>query len=1720
MTLKKVNEKKVIKIGYAFEYKSPPKVKVPKGCDRFVQLHCHCLAGDSIIHKASKITEWKTGRLVRTDYTNKKKCRTIKYLYDHTRRNNSPTWWYKVKAFDRTKERFVQSELINIIKTGKKKIYKVTTDSGKFLRTSLYHKYLTRKGLVKLKYLNIGDEIICNGIEPKYENRKWLKKRYIVDGLNQIQIAKLCDVGEWVIANRIKVFNLKKNRSEWMKNHYVSDSTKFKLKKAHAEKRKKLKRSDIISEGQARYRVQNWYGIYDYCRICKLKKNLLIHHIDSDIINNSKDNLMTVCKSCHEQIHSPSSLLPLYEKIVSIEYDGYEETYDLEIDHPDHVFVANGMVVHNSEYSILDGMSRIERGVLSLDMDTLGEDQMTLVRMAKQNNQPGVGLTDHGTLGGFFRFHTEAVANEINPIIGIEWYLIKDLKYVRESRHYNHITMFAKNYDGLKDMFKANEIAWSDGFYYRPRIDYNLLEGLKNNTIILSGCGGDSPFLEILKNEKLTIKEKSKQLHKLTEWFLERWREDFYFEIMPHDYEWQKILNKVVSELASRHGVKLVATNDIHYLQKIDEKTHEIFLCIQTKGKMSDPNHFRFEVSGLYMKTRKEMFKSLMKHHKYLGKTKIFESLDTTLEIQKKVHIDIPRRTKENVLPVPIIPKKYDSKKEYINKLIKRGWKKRDIKAQARKTAKRRNMSYEESMKIYKERLKYELDMINKLGFIDYFLIVHELINWSRRHGIIVGPGRGSSAASLFCYLLGITSIDPILYDLMFERFISEYKVTYPDIDMDFDWHRRGEIFDWMKRRFGKDNFAHIGTYGVMKGKQVIRDVSRVFDVPYHVVNDVTKYIIQRTGGDERKSMTIQDSFETFDVMKEFDKQYPKVKKHAMRLEGIQRNCIVGNTNIRTNRTTQLSEGSYWRTIEHLYNNYIVYKQLPKVKIYNGKIFVYKKVNDIWYTGLKKVYRVISGRHYIDCTKNEKFLTKNGYKELSELKVGDIIARNGIKYIMKPKWVKIHAIRYIGKRKTYDMSIDTDSNDEQNYIANGFIVHNSSIHPCGIIVSDQVLTDIVPIEARSKTRTASITGKECEKLGLLKIDILGLKTLSVIYKAVSLINKKIDLEKIDLENKDILNEFTNTNFTGVFQYDSLSMRNSVGGFKFLSFDDITIWNASNRPGVQRSGIALQFRLRREGTRKIPKIHPIYDRITKSTAGCVIYQEQISKLFSEMAGYTLADSDQIRVAIAKSHGKDVLNQYRIGFIKGCIKRGMEKKKAKKLFDQIVYFGSYCFNNAHAAAYSVISFWCMWLKYYHSLEFMTALLSEENDKTKIHGYIRECKRLGIKVIHPDINKSKGNFAICDKKTVISGFTDIKGIGEKASEAIIIMQPFDDFYDFINKINRRIVNKRVIKALVLSGAMDCWCYNKKKFIENLDHMLEAKTVDKRKFYLSELKKWNRMEDWKDSEKAKIVKEVFSLPSDKHPIEYYKKFIKEQFPHIKLTPAKTASYDEVNLLMWVAGEIIDTKLNQIGDYDKGKATPEEIEKRRLKLEPHGARYANFDIEDSSGFKKFTVRPIIYQKVKEIIDKGNGTIVLAKCRVQAKSSYIIYVDDMIDLDVLKEMGEIKMPMQKLMSPKHHPCRKGRLIKSIKSESKVDVVFRDLKFFNTKHGIMAFALLEDGDVNVIEVASFNNVIKGRMKQMVKYYKERKPFVALIKKEKGIKNDRCRYLMTKMSIPKG
>lgn len=1194
--------------------------------------------------------------------------------------------------------------------------------------------------------------------------------------------------------------------------------------------------------------------------------------------------------------------------------------------------------LHNhSEYSALDGMSRIERGVLSLDLDTLSDDQMTLVRKAKANNQPGVALTDHGTMGGFFRFHTEAIAHGINPIIGIEWYLVDDLDGIkqRDKSDYYHVTMFAKNYTGLVNMFRSNKIAWTQGFYYKPKIDLNTLIRNREGTILLSGCGGDSPFLHIANDKTIDWKKKKVKAVTLARKLKTYWGDDFYLEVMPHKFDEIERLNKLLLAVHKITKIKMVATNDAHYSEKDDHKSHEVMLAIQVNSRMSDPNRWKFGVTGLYPKTRKEMFATFRKNHPYIPKELVSKALDNTLEIQSKVHIEIPKKSKEEVLPHTKLPDGMNTT-QYVNHLVKIGWKKRNIKHQIKLHSKRYKLTYEESKKVYINRLKSELNIIKQLGFIEYFLIVHELINFAREQKIMTGPGRGSAAASLFCYLLGITSMDPLMYDLMFERFISIYKVTYPDIDMDFDMEKRDILYEWMEDRFR--GCVKIGTYNVLKGKAAIRDVSRVYDVPSNEVGELAGYIIQRSGGDERKSMTIADTFTEFDIAKEFDRKYPYVKEHAVALEGITR--------------------------------------------------------------------------------------------------------------------------------------------------------NPGVHACGIILSDKNLTDVIPVESRGvpgkdRVLVSALTGKENEKLGLLKIDVLGLKTLSVFDQTLQFIKKKtgeeIDLEFTDLEDKAILSDFTELLYSGVFQFDSPGMQNVVEGFEFESFEDIIAWNALYRPGTMRSGITSEFKERRIGDKKIPKIHPIYDRITKTTAGAIIFQEQISQVFNQMAGMSLADSDQIRVAIAKSHGVDVLAKYKDTFIDGCKKIGFEEKRAKKLFDQIVMFGSYGFNKAHASAYSMISYWCMWLKHYYPVEFMAGLLSKEADEDKRKKFFTECNRLKIEITMPNVNKSDVSFSVDRKKerTIVSGLVDIKGIGDKAAVEIVSNQPYDDFYHFCDNIQRRTVNIRCFRALATVGGFSEFCSNKSFMYENIEDLVNAKSEAAREKWNKSMADAEKQPDWTTPEFYKIARAVFSIPSKKHASDYTRTQLKAKYPEIFSRVKTVKQLNHLNKrIVWLFGQIIDLKHNQIGDFDKGKPTQEELKKRQYKYSPQGTRYCNFDIEDRTGkFVRVHTHPIDYKRNSHVLDDGKGKVVLACCYTtgydQGNNKTIRLIDvvdweDHIEMRYkIKEQNDEFMfnnPLDLLDWKALNKSKGFKTITEIEKNVKAKSIgyLIELVKHDTKTGTMAFATMTDG----------------------------------------------------------
>jgi len=539
------------------------------------------------------------------------------------------------------------------------------------------------------------------------------------------------------------------------------------------------------------------------------------------------------------------------------------------------------------------------------------------VEAAAKRGAPAIAFTEHGTMRGFHQAHVACEAANIKPVHGIEFYVardmyrkgltdeekarigeglkpgerkqaIKDYENREGIRDRWHITVWAKNDEGLKNLFRLSSESYLDGFYYKPRIDIPLLMKYGDGLMVATGCQSSTIYDRVIIGQR-------KQAFAEAEVLRERFGEDLWIEIQPHDMRDQVVANKFALELKERWGkhARLVATQDAHYVERDDSHHHEVLLCIGTNDLMSNPERFCFSNNDFYFKTRREMYRSMMKYHGYIGKQNIKDSLDNTLLVaelaQAKVHIDYHAA----LLPHVDVPKRHKDEWEYLKGLCSYGLAWRDIAGRAKKTAVQYGLSYPEMLEVYSKRLRHELSALHKQGFVSYFLIVYDLYAWVRKQGIMCGPGRGSVAGSLVSFLLGFTSVDPIEHGLIFERFINPNRIDMPDVDMDFEDARRQEVFDYLRQKYGEDKVAQISTIGKLSGKQCLKDVSRVLDVPYAAVNEVTNSIIERSSGDERASQTIEDSFKDFKVCREFNKKYPDVLKHAKRLEGMAKNLGI-----------------------------------------------------------------------------------------------------------------------------------------------------------------------------------------------------------------------------------------------------------------------------------------------------------------------------------------------------------------------------------------------------------------------------------------------------------------------------------------------------------------------------------------------------------------------------------------------------------------------------------------------------------------------------------------------------------------------------------------------------------------------------------------------------------------------------------------------------------
>ena len=900
----------------------------------------------------------------------------------------------------------------------------------------------------------------------------------------------------------------------------------------------------------------------------------------------------------------------------------------------------------HSEFSLLDGANRIK----------------DLPIRAKELGMDAIALTDHGSMFGTIDFYKACKANGIKPIIGCEVYVAprsrKDKDPNLDAR-YNHLILLAKNNDGYKNLAKLVSLGYTEGFYYKPRIDKETLEQYHENLICCSACLAGEVNQAILKNNMEEAK-------KVALWFKKLFGEDYYLEIQNNGIKEQVLVNQKLIELSRELDIPLVATNDAHYLKREDAYNHEVLLCIQTGKKMSDEDRMKFETDELYVKSPEEMsdyFKNVP------------EAIENTVKIAEKCNVEF--EFGHTILPNYDVPEEFETHYDYLKKLCDDGIK---------------NRYGENPTKEILERAEFEMNVINQMGYVDYFLIVWDYIHYAKTHNIPVGPGRGSGAGSIVAYAIEITDIDPIKYGLIFERFLNPERISMPDFDVDFCYEKRDQVIDYVCRKYGHDHVSQIITFGTMSARMVIRDVGRVLDVPYAETDKIAKMVPNEL------HITIKKAMEQNRELRDLYEQNSDMKKMldiAMALEGMPR--------------------------------------------------------------------------------------------------------------------------------------------------------QASTHACGIVITKDPVVDYVPLYRRDDIISTQYIMTTLEELGLLKMDFLGLRTLTVIQDTIELVkaNRGIDVEfDKDMNDSKVYKLWQDGNSVGIFQFESQGMTNFMKELKPDCLEDIIAGVSLYRPGPMDQ--IPRYIANKKDPEHAVYTHPALKPILEVTYGCMVYQEQVMQIVRDLAGYSLGRADLVRRAMGKKK-LDVMAKERENFIhgqvdengniiiKGCVRNGIDEKSANKIFDEMAEFAKYAFNKSHAACYAVVAYRTAYLKAYYPVEFMAAMLNSFlGNLDKIPAYTEECKRLNIQILKPDINKSYTKFTV-DGDKIRFGLGSIKNVGTSAVDEIVAERDrngqFKDFTDFCERIQETNVNKKCIESLIKAGAFDEFNETRRTLMESFESILDTITSSNKK-------------------------------------------------------------------------------------------------------------------------------------------------------------------------------------------------------------------------------------------------------------------------------------------------
>ena len=892
-----------------------------------------------------------------------------------------------------------------------------------------------------------------------------------------------------------------------------------------------------------------------------------------------------------------------------------------------------------------------------------------------------LALTDHGNLFGAIEFYKAAKEKGIKPIIGCELYLVEHSRLEKNGRaedgkSYYHLGLLARNLEGYQNLLKLVSDAHLRGFYYKPRTDFETLSKYAGGLIGFTGC------LAALVPQHL-LHDRWEDARKATAHFIEIFgRENYFVEIQDHGIAEQRKIIPGLLKLAEEFNLKVICTNDVHYVNASDAGPHDAMLCIQTGAKIADENRMRFSTNEFFLKSRDEM-------------SKIFgelpESLTNTQLVAEMCELAIPfpkgsERYPKYPLPAEI---KLD-RPTYLFQLCLEGIKRRygvnqpEVAAHpvvAERLAKLVNLPAGQKPKapdysgltpdeLLVVRMGYELSIIAVTGFVDYFLVVWDFINWAKEHGVPVGPGRGSGAGCLVAYLLAITNIDPIRFGLLFERFLNPERVSPPDFDIDFCMRRRGEVIDYVRQKYGNDCVSNIITYGTLGAKMVIRDVSRVHDLPYAEADRLAKMI------PDELNISLEDA----------------ITKSADLRNEIARNPVA------------------------------------------------KKIID--------EARVLEG-----------------------------------------------------------------------------MVRNTGKHAAGIIITDRPLDEFVPLTLQEGDVTVQYDMSAVTKLGLLKMDFLGLKTLTVIDDAVKNVrltaDPKFDIQPIPLDDPKTYTLLNSGRTVGVFQLESGGMQNASKLVGISNIDDINAISALYRPGPMQ--FIPDYARGKKDPAAINYPHPLLEPVLKETYGIIVYQEQVMECTRVIAGYTLGGADMLRRAMGKKDA-DAMAKERTKFVAGAKQyHDIDEKKANEIFDLLNKFAQYGFNKSHSAAYAMVAYQTAYLKANYPVQFMAAVLTAElGNSEKVAHFIAECEAMGLTVLGPDINESRENFTPVGAK-IRFGLAGIKGVGELAAQKIIEERdkngPYADFEDLVRRVDGRAINKRVLEHLVKTGAFDFSGASRKKLFDNID-------------------------------------------------------------------------------------------------------------------------------------------------------------------------------------------------------------------------------------------------------------------------------------------------------------